>query len=81
MSRVVGVDWDSLAGLMDIPYSDREEIRVNNNYQDGFAKAEKIFALFNDSENFDRHSLKKMVEELGRSGVISEMRQVKVILK
>ena len=73
MSRVVGVDWDSLAGLMDIPYSDREEIRVNNNYTDEFAKAEKIFALFNGSQNFDRHSLEKFVHELGRSHVISKM--------
>ena len=74
MSRVVGVDWDSLAGLMDIPYSDREEIRVNSmKYPDSYSKAGQIFALFNGSQNFDRHILERYVHELGRLDVISEM--------
>ena len=74
MSRVVGLDWDSLAALMDIKYSDREEIRANNNkYPNSYSKAEEIFRLFNNSKNFGRHILEKYIDELGCGDVISEM--------
>ena len=77
MSRMIGVDWDSLAGLMDIPYSEREEIRVNHaKYPDFFSKAEQIFALFNCCECFGRQDLEKCVEELGRQDLKNEMKPV-----
>jgi hypothetical protein len=67
MSRDIGADWDSLAGLMDIPYFDREEIRVDNlNYLSIRSKAKKVFELFNDSTLFNRHILVKYFKELGR---------------
>ena len=74
MSKVVGVEWNGLAGLMDIPYSEREEIRKNQaRYPDSFSKAEKIFLLFNDREDFCRRALEKWVKELNLHDVKKEM--------
>jgi hypothetical protein len=78
MSRIIGLDWDSLAGLMDIPYSDREEIRVNQaKYPSFSSKAEQMFALINWCQCFGRHNLEKCVEELGRHDLKNEMLPVK----
>ena len=74
MSRRIGFDWDSLAGLLDIPYSEREEIRVNlQKFPGSFSKAEQILELFNDSKFFDRYYLQKCLEELGRHDLKNEM--------
>ena len=77
MSRAVGPDWDSLAALMDVPYSVREEIRQDNiNYPDVCSKAEKIFRYINDSPNFSRVALKKSIEKLELESVKVEMLDV-----
>ena len=77
MSRAVGLDWDSLAALMDVPYSVREEIRQDHiNYPDVSSKAEKIFRYFNDSPNFCRFALEKSIEELDLHPVKVEMLDV-----
>ena len=77
ISTLVGEEWDRVAGLMDIPYSEREEIKMNHaNDQDSFSKAEKIFSLFNDREDFCRNALKKCFEELNLHDVKSEIRPV-----
>ena len=74
MSCMVGLDWDSLAGLMNIPYSEREEIRVDcGNYLSISSKAKKVFELFNDSTFFDRHILIKYFKELGRHDLEKKM--------
>jgi hypothetical protein len=74
MSRVIGVDWDSLGGLMDIPYSEREEIRVNHvEYPNFSKKAEKTFALLIGRDDFGRRDLEKCIEELGRNDLRHEM--------
>ncbi len=74
ISPKVAIDWDSLAGLMDIPYSEREEIRVNyGNYPSFSSKAKRIFKLFNESKCFDRHNLVKYFEELRRHDLKNEM--------
>ena len=74
MSSKVGVDWDNLAALMDIPYSEREEIRVNYvKYPSMSSKAKRVFELFNESECFDRHVLVKHFEELRRQDLKNEM--------
>ena len=78
MSGKIGLDWDSLAGLMDIPYSDREEIRVDyGNLLSISSKAKKVFELFNDSTFFDRHILVKYFKELGRHDLEEKMFPVK----
>ena len=80
MSTVVGVEWNGLAGLMDIPYTEREEIRINHTkYPDSFSKAEKVFSLFNDKEDFCRGALEKCVKELNLHDVKKEMRNVDVV--
>jgi hypothetical protein len=74
MSGKIGLDWDSLAGLMDIPYSDREEIRVDyGNLLSISSKAKKVFELFNESTFFDRHILVKYFKEMGRHDLEENM--------
>ena len=80
MSTGVGVDWDCLAGLMNIPYSEQEKIRMNHaKYPDFFSKAQKIFSLFNGREDFCRGDLKKCVEELNLRDVKKEMPNVQEV--
>ncbi len=63
---------------MDIPYSEREEIRVNvGEYLSFSSKAKRVFELFNDSKCFDRHNLVKYFKELGRDDLKSKMIPVK----
>ena len=74
MSSVVGVNWNNLAALLDIPYSKREEIRRDNiNYPDLSSKAEQIFKYFNDSLHFCRYIVEKSIEELHLHEVKEEM--------
>ena len=75
LSRQVGVDWDSLAGLMDIPYEDREQIKQDEkNYPDIRSKAQKILNMFNEGSNFGRKLLVKFLEELGRHDVVETIK-------
>ena len=74
MSPKVGMDWDNLAALMDISYSEREEIRVDYvKYPSTTSKAKRVFELFNNSQCFDRHILEKHFEELRRHDLKHEM--------
>ncbi|XP_046864979.1 uncharacterized protein LOC124459561 [Xenia sp. Carnegie-2017] len=39
ISRIIAMDWDSLGGLLDIPYNERDEIRRNHSdYPDSFKR-------------------------------------------
>ena len=51
------VDWDSLAGLMDIAKEQRDHIRKNNSYYDDRDRAEKILSVFNRTPGFSREKL------------------------
>ncbi|XP_028404385.1 uncharacterized protein LOC114527016 isoform X2 [Dendronephthya gigantea] len=74
VSRMVAMDWDSLAGLMDIPYEEREEIRTNfAKYPDSPSKAEEVLNLFNDSDCFCRDVFGKCADELGRHDLIKKL--------
>ena len=74
MSRKVGMDWEDLAALIDIPYSEREEIRVNYaKYPSLSSKAKRVFELFNESKSFDRRILIQHFEYLRRQDLINEM--------
>ena len=74
MSREVGIDWDNLAALMDIPYREREEIRVNyGKYPSFSSKAKQVLNIFNGSECFDRATLVKYLEELKRLDLKKKM--------
>jgi hypothetical protein len=77
VSRGVGVDWDSLAGLLDIPYPEREEIRINDRkYPDSYAKAGQILELFNGRRDFSRRILEKCAEELELQDLKDELHPV-----
>ncbi len=77
MSHMVGVDWASLAGLLNIPYSQQEEIRANHKkYPDSYSKAQQILALFNGSREFDRDILERYFDEMGRADVKDKMHPV-----
>ena len=72
LSRCMGVDWDSLAGLMDIPYEEREEIRTK--YSDCSSKTRAILSIFNESKGFCRNLLKKYLVEIRRDDVTGKMK-------
>ncbi|XP_046864977.1 uncharacterized protein LOC124459560 isoform X2 [Xenia sp. Carnegie-2017] len=70
ISEIIAVDWDSLGGLLDIPYNERDEIRRNHSdYPDSFKKAEKILAIYNEQHDFSRNMLTKCFEEMGRDDI------------
>ena len=74
ISRLIGIDWDNLAALMDIPYSEREEIRVNyGKYPTFSSKAKRVLEIFNDSECFDRTTLVEYHKDLDRHDLTMEM--------
>ena len=66
MSPALGIEWDSLAGLMDIPYAQREAIRFDDKYTTIVSKAKEIFDQFNTSESFNRRILQRHFTELKR---------------
>ena len=69
-----GLDWDSLAGLLDIPYNEQEEIRFNDTKYPTFSlKFEAILRYFNDSNDYDREILKKCFKILQRGDLLREM--------
>ena len=71
---MVAMDWDSLAGLLDIPYEKREEIRTNYvKYPDSTSKAEEVLKDFNCSDGFGRDVFGKCVDELGRHDLMKKL--------
>ncbi|XP_028404415.1 uncharacterized protein LOC114527038 isoform X2 [Dendronephthya gigantea] len=78
VSRMVAIDWDSLAGLLDIPYEKREEIRTNfTKYPDSPSKAEEVLEHFNGSDCFGRDILEKCADELGRHDLLKKLQPMK----
>ena len=74
ISDKIGPDWDKLAGLMDIPYSQREEIRLNSSkYPSYYMKAEQVFVYCNKRKGLTRRDLKKHFKELDRYDLENEM--------
>ncbi|XP_028404411.1 uncharacterized protein LOC114527036 isoform X2 [Dendronephthya gigantea] len=74
VSRMVAMDWDSFAGLMDIPYEEREEIRTNYaKYPDSPSKAEEVLNHFNGSDCFGRDIFGKCADELGRHDLVKKL--------
>ena len=77
MSDKVGISWDGLAGLMDIPYEEQEKIRFSLEHLAFVSKAQKIFLLYNAQKSFDRCSLQQYFEELKRLDLKKEMLKFK----
>ena len=62
ISTVYELHWDELAGLMNIPYKEREKIRLQ--LVDPSLKAAKVCQLLNSTDDFDRHALERCMDEL-----------------
>ena len=66
ISRRIVVNWESLAGLLDIAAEDRDIIRTDDKYNDVRSRAEKMLSIFNRSEDFSREKLASCLKEIGR---------------
>ena len=65
LSQRIVVDWEALAGLMNITRAERDEIRCNYFlYSDSRSRAEKILSIFNQREDFSRKKLAARLEEI-----------------
>ena len=74
----LGIDWDKLAGLMDIPYSEQEEIRASHDiYLSLSSKAKRVLELYNASKHFDRRVLVRYLEEIRRHDLENKMLPIK----
>ena len=74
LSRRITVDWDSLAGLMDIAREERNDIRQNPMYRDHRQRAEKILSLFNHKRDFSREKLAECLKGIGKDELISPIK-------
>ena len=71
LSRHIAVDWDNLAGLMDITKEERDDIRCNIGiYSDNRSRAEKILSIFNRKKDFSRKKLVECLKEIKKLDVI-----------
>ncbi len=65
LSQRIVINWEALAGLMNITRAERDEIRFNNFlYSDSRSRAEKILSIFNQREDFSRKKLAARLEEI-----------------
>ena len=64
LSQRIVVDWERLAGLMDITRAERDEIRYSLLYYDSRSRAEKVLSIFNRREDFSREKLAGCLEEI-----------------
>ena len=64
LSQRIVVDWDRLAGLMDITRAEREDICYSLLYNDSRSRAEKILSIFNQTDDFSREKLAACLEEI-----------------
>ena len=76
--RMTILDLDSLAGLMDIRYDEREAIKMDSNFPDTSSKANKVLCMIN--EKCDRkEELLQCLDEMGLAD-IKDMIEVNVLL-
>ena len=71
LSQCITVDWDSLAGLMDIGREERNSIRNSTLYHDDRARAEKILSMFNHKKGFTRKKLIKCLKGIKKLDLIN----------
>ena len=75
ISHDLGIDWDGLAGLVNIPHSEQQEIRFT--YPSLSLKAKQVVELYNTSKHFDRRILVRYFEEIGRHDLVKKMLPMK----
>ncbi len=65
LSQRIVVDWDGLAGFLDIARAERDDIRFNCFlYNESRSRAEKILSIFNQREDFSRKKLAACLEKI-----------------
>ena len=65
LSQRIVINWEALAGLMNITRAERDEIRFNCFlYNDSRSQAERILSIFNQREDFSRKKLAACLEEI-----------------
>ncbi len=64
LSQRIVVDWDRLAGLLDITKAERDDIRYSLLYNNSRSRAEKMLSIFNQREDFSRQKLAARLEEI-----------------
>ncbi len=64
LSQRIVVDWDRLAGLMNITRAERDDIRYSLLYNDSRSRAEKILSIFNQRDDLSREKLAACLEEI-----------------
>lgn len=77
-NRMTIVDLDSLAGLMDIRYDEREAIKMDSNLPDTSSKANKVLGMINEKCE-SKEELLQCLHEMGRAD-LKEMVEVNVLL-
>ena len=70
LGRRIVVEWDHLAGLMDIARGERDDIRYSLIYNDNRSRAEKILTIFNNKQDFSREKLVRCLEEIQQLDLI-----------
>jgi hypothetical protein len=70
LSRHIDVEWDTLAGFMDIHRADRNDIRDNILYNNNCSRAEKILSIFSHREDFSRENLAYCLKEINQLELI-----------
>ncbi|XP_028411870.1 uncharacterized protein LOC114534607 [Dendronephthya gigantea] len=74
MSTILGEDWNGLGALMNIPFTKREEIRLNHQkYPGAIEKAWAMLMVINQDENSRPQMLEKCFEEINRGDLLKEM--------
>ncbi len=65
LSQRIVINWEALAGLLNITGAERDEIRFNYFLYNGSrSRAEKILSIFNQREDFSRKKLAARLEEI-----------------
>ncbi len=64
LSQRIVVDWDRLAGLMNITRAVTVDIRYSFLYNNSRSRTEKILSIFNRGENFSRKKLAGFLAEI-----------------
>ncbi len=68
--RIV-LDWDSLAGLMDITRAEIDVIRYSLLYDNSRSRAEKILSIINNKKDFSREKLAACLKGMQMLDLIS----------
>ena len=71
LSQRIVLDWDSLAGLMDITTAERDDIRYSCLYNNSRSRAEKILSIINNKKNLSREKLAACLKGMQMLDLIS----------